>query len=822
MDDREVGRGSNPVPAYSAAPVLRRGLMKELTEGIFSAGQAAFDALVEEFAQSARTEVFGALASKCTRNVWAKVASGPSSVSAAAWENLYTLISKGVEVKAVDDNSDQLWIDALEALHNNDRRDEPSPVRVAEGSALLGLFKTFTEFLLSRCGIKGFKERPPAAYPAHPSAMSAAAFLNEPAIIHHLDSQGADLLESTGACVESPAYVAFSERSVEAFTALLDSGKVKASSRFSLASDGKCCEGNFRQPLLVHLMAPLRDGRYPPELLRMVTMALRKDPGAKDIVLLFRDKGHNLFATNLLDICITSHSVEVVRSAFEVGGVVSTGGEPTTIDGIEDVVSMSTLEGALQAGSPEILKMLVEDHGLLSVDYSPKARKLIEGTVEACIVDYFQQPDSEGEIAKVEALLEAGYNCIANVRVLEMLSWPFLSNTPCSAAAFERVLTLFLSHGYCFKDLSKPGERTVPLIFAAAWSRSSRAVDLAIEAGEDVNEVLHFQGKQIVPLLPCITHKWTAGVRRLIEKGALAAVDGIPSWEQQPLSAAIASPFETDDESLLLIRRFQGRQPNMLSPRYYNQDKDGACYGPLFVAISADKYRCLEWLLNESGVDKASLSEAVDHFASLRAAENSFARYSAAQFACEAQDWKALDLLVRLGGASVTITSPDSPMPPVYLNPNLQRCPDRRLKALIESRAQKELELQKIKADKAASESKAKAVGTVTNAFEDPTKKVLTAAEEKKKAKKKEAKKKAKAKKRAAAAPNEVHAGAGKEAEDTESDSDDSSGSDAEEEGMDEEERMLARAPMFDLEKERAARKARAEAEAKDKKKTGE
>jgi hypothetical protein len=110
-----------------------------------------------------------------------------------------------------------------------------------------------------------------------------------------------------------------------------------------------------------------------------------------------------------------------------------------------------------------------------------------------------------------------------------------------------------------------------------------------------------------------------------------------------------------------------------------------------------------------------------------------------------------------------------------------------------------------------------------TNTFEDPTSKVLTEAEEKKKAKKREQKKKAKAKKKAAAAARkEGYAGAGKEEGHVSSTDSDSSGPDDEEEGMDEEERMLARAPTFDLEKEKAARKARAEAEAEKEKKTKE
>jgi hypothetical protein len=150
----------------------------------------------------------------------------------------------------------------------------------------------------------------------------------------------------------------------------------------------------------------------------------------------------------------------------------------------------------------------------------------------------------------------------------------------------------------------------------------------------------------------------------------------------------------------------------------------------------------------------------------------------------------------------------------------------------------REKDLQKAAASlKEASEARALAVGAATNVFEDPRLKVgatapaategrpaertLSAAEEKKKAKKREQKKKAKAKKRAAAAVAQTaSAGAGgKAAADQEEglpSSTDSSGIDEEEAGMDEEERMLARAPTFDLEKERAARKAAREREEKE------
>jgi hypothetical protein len=130
-------------------------------------------------------------------------------------------------------------------------------------------------------------------------------------------------------------------------------------------------------------------------------------------------------------------------------------------------------------------------------------------------------------------------------------------------------------------------------------------------------------------------------------------------------------------------------------------------------------------------------------------------------------------------------------------------CPDRRLVALVRAKAKKEKEEA---ANGRVTNAGAGAGGS--NTFEDPSVRVLTAAEEKKKAKKRAAKKKAKAKKRAAEASAAGGAGTAAAADDDS----DSSGTDEEEAGMDEEERMLARAPTFDLEKEKAARKAKKEA----------
>jgi hypothetical protein len=787
--------------------------MKEVTDGIFSADQSAFDALVQEFAQAARKEVFAALVSRCTKDVWARVAIDACSVSSAAWENLGTLISKAVKVKAIDDNSDQLWIDALEGLHDDDKEGKVSPVRAPQGSPVLACFEAFTEALITKCCIKSFTERSEADSPTNHlqechSAVSTAAFYNEPAVIGFLHTKGADLLEGDGVSIRSPASIAFEAASTEAFLALLDSGEVKATSRFALDPLGGRQEGNFQYTLIHNLMCrgmqPFRKQK-----LEMVETALQRDPTAKDLVFIAKNQAGTLIRVGLLELSVKSCDCGMVRAAIKAGAKICVEG------GTGAVLAVPTAASALQLGSFDVLKLLLEECKLPTAGYGDIAVQLIEQNVCFCLRGYLKDPQSqkgEENFNKAELFLRAGFDAFSTRSALMLLVEAVQGEKKPHPDAFARVLSLFISRGLDLKDIPffAPGFQ---LIHLAVLAKSVRALDMALAAGCDPNAIAAIGDvTSCTPLSMCMPGGWVDGVAHLVSKGSLAAVEGLPDWKAQPLTSAVGGPI-SDDETLEFIRPFKGRQPDMLSPRYYKAGSDGHAEGPLLTALKQGKYKCLEWLLTEAGIDKGLPERSMD--------------CSVTQFACFSQDWVALSLLIRHADASVTISPPIRHLAPnvtfqmsmpVHGHAALQRCPDRRLRLLIEAKAKTELEAQKAEAYKEASESKAKAVGAATNAFEDPTNKVLTAAEEKKKAKKKQAKKKAKAKKKAAAASKEGNAGAGKEADGTDSDSDDSSGSDEEAEGMDEEERMLARAPTFDLEKEKAARKARAEAEAREKK----
>jgi hypothetical protein len=138
------------------------------------------------------------------------------------------------------------------------------------------------------------------------------------------------------------------------------------------------------------------------------------------------------------------------------------------------------------------------------------------------------------------------------------------------------------------------------------------------------------------------------------------------------------------------------------------------------------------------------------------------------------------------------------------------RCSDRRVVMLVEMARKKEkAESDRARAAATPGPTTTKAptglppadeVGLAATTFEDPGMKAITAKEAKEKERKKAQKKKARAKKRAEAKAN---GGAGKKDDDSSD-----SGEDSAEAGMDDEERMMHRAPAFDLEQAKRDRAA--------------
>lgn len=141
--------------------------------------------------------------------------------------------------------------------------------------------------------------------------------------------------------------------------------------------------------------------------------------------------------------------------------------------------------------------------------------------------------------------------------------------------------------------------------------------------------------------------------------------------------------------------------------------------------------------------------------------------------------------------------------------------PPRQLIALVKMLYRKEMMMMERGDGRAAAEAEGggEATTSLHNAFEDPSfsaKKPLTAKEEKAKARKKAAKKKAKTKKREAAETGAAGASVARPSVAARSDSDDSDDDDDNDvNDSDAEERMIANAPAFDLEREKAEKAAK-------------
>jgi hypothetical protein len=281
-------------------------------------------------------------------------------------------------------------------------------------------------------------------------------------------------------------------------------------------------------------------------------------------------------------------------------------------------------------------------------------------------------------------------------------------------------------------------------------------------------------------------------------------------------------------EAISVGKEMVKKEPEILDPSYYNRHPacgpfHGQALTPLREAVSSPSL--LKALLTSGS---KHLKEAIEQVSIVRFEEsNLLVAGTPLQFYARLEKWEHCRLLLTharpkvLTSAAVPegMTASTLPCAHEMIMAGCSEKENRLLRALVEgaAMAERKAAAAKERASKAAAAakemaSKASAVGASTNAFEGPAAKVSTATEETKKAKKREAKKRARAKKREKAKSGEdfpVAAGAGE----APLDDSDSSGSD-DEEGMDGEERMLARAPTFDLQKEKAARRARAEAEA--------
>jgi hypothetical protein len=359
-------------------------------------------------------------------------------------------------------------------------------------------------------------------------------------------------------------------------------------------------------------------------------------------------------------------------------------------------------------------------------------------------------------------------------------------------------------------------------------SRTSFCLD---ELGEDIDTLALWPLKgndhpaRTPPLSIAINHSCFRLAMHLVRRGAKVVFPRIEA--EQPFYTTVS--ISDTKEALPLLRAMLERDKTVLDPDYYwgpaptAEEVRVKVQNPLAAAAYKGKKAALELFLTTPGLEK--VEEATTVAVTGDNKEGGFATGTPLAWAAHAKQWECCSLLLRHGKLKVLATGSDSDkvrsLPSAY-SLIKKHCPDRRLVALVEAAAERERGAELLPASTSVAATPPAATAS-SNAFEDPSVKVLTEKEEKQKAKKRAAKKKAKAKKREKAreeAAGSATAGAGKE-EPVSSDDDSSSGTDEEEAEMTEEERMLARAPTFDLEKEKAARKARAAAEAEEAAKKG-
>jgi beta-glucanase (GH16 family) len=362
-----------------------------------------------------------------------------------------------------------------------------------------------------------------------------------------------------------------------------------------------------------------------------------------------------------------------------------------------------------------------------------------------------------------------------------------------------RVMKLLHDHGVNMNALPgvSKGKGIATLTHWAAEWNLKEVVEFALDELKcDVNAIWsqpHDRRKETISLTPLYVAVGAGNydiANMLVARyGARSCIPGI-NTPSQPLM--VAHRKGDTPEGFALLKAMLASQKDVLDTKYWPPISDGMQFSFHIMALEfdTDVYSLL-FDSGQEGMDKVLTEPVV--MPSLRE------KFTVAAFAAMMEKWTALDALVK-HGASVLAparTSAGKATTIAELVRKNKDCP-RKTSALVEAAYQREMK-DKQEGKSAPAGSPATTVGS--NAVEDPSVKVLTEQEEKRKAKKRAAKKKAKAKKRATAA--EANAGAGK-AEEDESSSD--SGDDTEEEGMTEEERMLSRAPTFDLEKERKRR----------------
>jgi hypothetical protein len=749
--------------------------------------------------------------------------------------HLAYLITSALEIGALPRAGGRLTSCAITAFHKK------SP-----GQAIVGPYlETFKWFVgwLESLGI----DKPWSWGPRLPSLngkdepssycpMAAACSFGEVEVVRYLASLGADVGQfDEGMPTASPAPLAFLA-APPAFLALVELG-LDLDGRFANDIDGEeVADPAARLPLMFPLVK-LLDASLPKEdaekerVLQqrrdLILFCVKKCPAVleqKQLIMEER-KGLLSFMANV----VQAGDAPLLKALMAGGLKFSC---THTVGDNRRPSELPTLVMALHYPSEAIVTTLLVA-GILK-DWETNYREAAQSAMAGALALHGHVVAGAGAHAEIHSspalstrilkMVLPRFSRLNNFQGVNQLFARLTENASNGLLTEEGVMTaLRLFQPYCDLTKPEPGLPGINLVHHGAKMGFPEVIRFAVKTlGLSTESVFDYPetNDRLTPLALAIQYGKTKAALTLVEEcGANAFVPGVDCL-YQPLNLAVFfGLLAADQEELLsVIRGLTTRYKDCLNPAFYAKSKAvGVVAGPIayFITTCAEPSRSrdlrpLELFLSPS-LDY--VTEAINRMAIVATPQTKLVCGNAAQIAAHFKAWPAVILLLKQGSVTVTTRMEGSRMPdgssvPAHVQRlpsvvdsiRMNKCSDRLVVSLVEAACAKEAEAR-------SSAGTAASGATTSNAFEDPTKKVLTAAEEKKKAKKREQKKKAKAKKRAAAGAGKVDDGG------ADSDSD-SSGEDEEEAGMNEEERMLARAPTFDLEKEKAARKARAEAEA--------
>jgi hypothetical protein len=779
---------------------------------------------------------------QCLLRIWhplATEAADAASLSflqtSQAMEGLRKLIESLKSTRAYKPTSGQDF--AVFALHSFEKQESYTGARAPKITGpILEIFAWFVQvFLHERCGLRDcWKGKPLMVGGGEVGSyvrtdikydvVSKAASINEYKVVEWALLHDAGMVFPEGEVGISAPAVAFQAGAVETFGLFLDKG-LDVTQRFEFHS-GTARGTHFRIPLINYIAgksyatraataaqtAALHERRR-----QILRMALRRSdtPAILNQRYLQQD-GDGKREYDLMEDAVRTGDANLVKMLMEeFGAKLDFEGHPT-LPGAD--MKFVTLAAALTVPSQLVINYLDEKHVL--EDWPEKFSKIGQdqlalqlsrcaGIAAGNEISILSRPQG---LQRLRWLLEHGFTKTYDSSRSNLLVCEVLRSPDGGEASVLEVLRLCHEFG-CNLSLatnSIPGVKAITLLHLAAAYDFLQVIDFGAGiVGIDVNS-LSFTDKEPwnkrTAFSEAVDRQQFRAARHLFEKWNAKALVCGTAGVSQGLSYLVS---KKGPESLSLLRAVVDRHKDLFNQDYYPPPPPGArlvLANPVAMAAAAQGTGHSEALdiLLQSGLE--GLDKAINEFAVFNQHVG-----TAAAIAAHSAGWARVAQLVK-AGASVTIKYKGESLPHGLVTRSLKAlpsvaeavakgCPDRLVTGLVEAAGQKE------RGSAALGSSAPTTSGTGSNAFEDPSVKVLTEAEAKKKAKRREQKKKAKAKKKATAAS----AGSGV-LDDQDSSS---SGTSDDEVGLDDEERMMAHAPAFDLEKERAARKAKAEEESK-------